>query len=188
MTKKFRAWDEGKMLYSLLDTNFGLHRFFGILNDEAIVMQSIGIKDIHDTNIYEGDVVKFLLSPKELEHDSSENMFGTEPQNSWQECTKATEPILVTAEVFYDEQNVSYGLRNIKCYVLNEIDEEYSLADPDEIGGGADGFETVINPFYENWIDFTIDSMLYDIWISDFINIEVIGNIYENPRLFTNAS
>lgn len=58
MIEKFRAWDEGKMLHSLLDTNFGLHRFFGILSDEAIVMQSSGIKDVNGTNIFEGDLIK----------------------------------------------------------------------------------------------------------------------------------
>lgn len=66
---------------------------------------------------------------------------------------------------------------------LNELDEEYSIADPEEIGGGADGLETIINEKYEDWSDFMIDSMLYDVWFSDFIDIEIIGNIHDSPEL-----
>lgn len=53
---KFRAWDGEQMLYMPLTTNFGLHRFFGILDDECIAMQYTGLKDKNGREIYEGDV------------------------------------------------------------------------------------------------------------------------------------
>jgi uncharacterized phage protein (TIGR01671 family) len=55
---RFRAFDDGKMLTMPLDTNFEISRFFGILRDNAIVMQFTGIKDITDKDIYEGDILK----------------------------------------------------------------------------------------------------------------------------------
>ena len=56
---KFRAFDDGKMLTMPLDTNFGISRFFGILRDDAIVMQFTGKKDCTGKEVYEGDIVEF---------------------------------------------------------------------------------------------------------------------------------
>lgn len=138
----------------------------------------IGITDINKNEIYEGDKIKFFIAPKELEWDSSENMFGTEPQVSWQECTKATRPIKVEAEVYYNTDGLAFSIKNINCEIMQLDDEEYHIADPKEIAGGADGFEYDLQSFYKDFMDFEIDSMLYSLGWQDFINIEVVGNVY----------
>lgn len=53
---KFRAWSEGQMIHCPIATTYGLHRFFGILADDAIVMQFTGLI-INDVEVYEGDIL-----------------------------------------------------------------------------------------------------------------------------------
>ncbi|MDX1428508.1 MAG: YopX family protein, partial [Salegentibacter mishustinae] len=52
---KFRAWDDGKMVYqtgALVD----LRRFFRVIREDAILMQFTGEKDERGNDIYEGDI------------------------------------------------------------------------------------------------------------------------------------
>ena len=55
---KFRAWDNNQMLTMPLDTNFGISRFFGMLSDDAKVMQYTGLNDKVGKEIYSGDILK----------------------------------------------------------------------------------------------------------------------------------
>lgn len=53
---KFRAWDDGKMIYpvgALAD----IKRFFRIIREDAVLMQYTGLKDKNGKEIYEGDYV-----------------------------------------------------------------------------------------------------------------------------------
>ena len=50
---KFRAWDGKDMLNMPLNTNFGISRFFGILEETANVMQFTGLHDKNGKEIFE---------------------------------------------------------------------------------------------------------------------------------------
>jgi uncharacterized phage protein (TIGR01671 family) len=54
---KFRAWNDGTMSTMPIETNYGISRFFGYIQDDpdAIVMQYTGLKDKNGVEIYEGD-------------------------------------------------------------------------------------------------------------------------------------
>lgn len=62
---KFRAWQDNKMVFSPLSSNYGLTRFFGFLYEDAPIMQYTGLKDKNGKEIYEGDKIKqrFYLIP-----------------------------------------------------------------------------------------------------------------------------
>lgn len=60
---KFRAWDDGEMIYShnntINDDNFQLVWFFNKVREDAILMQYIDVNDCNDKEIFTGDIVKW---------------------------------------------------------------------------------------------------------------------------------
>lgn len=78
---KFRAWDDGQMIYSdefedsieqERDNDYAtLASFFSAIREDAIVMQFTGKKDENDKEIYTGDIVQADFGYDEvLVHDT----------------------------------------------------------------------------------------------------------------------
>jgi uncharacterized phage protein (TIGR01671 family) len=58
---KFRAWDDGKMIYPTYALQ-DISRFFRVVRNDAILMQFTGLHDKNGKEIYEGDIVTHLHS------------------------------------------------------------------------------------------------------------------------------
>jgi hypothetical protein len=75
----FRAFDNGQMLKMPISNNYGISRFFGILRDDAIIMQYTGsnVAGINGTEVFEGDIIE-NCNTKELQE-----VYWNEDKSAW---------------------------------------------------------------------------------------------------------
>ena len=69
---KFRAFQDNQMLVSPISSNYGLQRFFGMLYEDASIMQFTGLQDKNSKDIYEGDIVRILYTDWVSKSESDE--------------------------------------------------------------------------------------------------------------------
>lgn len=89
---KFRAFQDNQMLISPISSNYGLTRFFGLLYEDAPVMQYTGLKDKNGKEIYEGDL---LRQP---------------PQDGWEEKNYACHEVFFHDGDANSDYNIGYSL------------------------------------------------------------------------------
>ena len=80
---KFRAFDDGKMLYShnniTNSSKFQNKWFFEKIREDAIVMQYTGLKDKEGRDIYEGDILNSPLTQNAVTFEDGTFIWCGEP-------------------------------------------------------------------------------------------------------------
>lgn len=115
---KYRAFDDGKILYShnnsFNDDATQLGWFFGRLREDAIIMQFTGLKDINGKEVYEGDINHqgYVIRWNQLH-----NCFG------WFNSNGFISEIL--SDVYDNKGELTYY--HLNCPILGNINENPEL-------------------------------------------------------------